>query len=119
MLWQVVFWAVLTILLVIVEIVTVQLVAVWFAAGSLAAFISSLFQIDFLVQIVIFIIISVILLAATRPVVKKILKGKKVHTNADRDTAQIHFGGSARQRYELSVCGSRYGLCEKRRCREL
>ena len=80
---QVVFWAVLTILLVIAEIVTVQLVAVWFAAGSLAAFVSSLFGIDFSLQIVIFIAGSVILLAATRPAVKKILKGKKIRTNAD------------------------------------
>lgn len=45
--WHVLFWAALTVLLIAAEIATVQLVAVWFAAGSLAAFVSSLFGLDF------------------------------------------------------------------------
>ena len=46
-LWQVLFWAVITIALIIFEFSTVQLVAVWFAAGGLAAFISSFFGLSF------------------------------------------------------------------------
>lgn len=81
--WQVLMWAIVTIILIIAEIGTVQLVAVWFAAGSLIAFISSLFGVDLAIQIVLFIIASIILLVATRPLAKKLLKNKKVATNAD------------------------------------
>ena len=82
-LWQTLFWAALSIVLIIAEIVTVQLVSIWFAAGSLAAFIGSFFGIDFYWQIIIFIIVSVICLAATRPFVKKITKKDHTKTNVD------------------------------------
>ena len=82
-LWQVIFWAVITVLLIGAEIATVQLVAVWFAAGGLAAFVSSFFGIDFWIQILIFIAGSVLLLLATRPLVRKFLHGKLEPTNAD------------------------------------
>jgi len=84
-LWQVLFWAALTVLLLVVEIATVQLVAVWFAVGSLTAFISSLFSVPFYVQVILFIAGSVVLLVATRPIVRRLLRNtRKVKTNADR-----------------------------------
>ena len=55
--WEVLFWAVLSVALIITEIATVQLVAVWFAAGGIAAFISSLFTVPFWAQLIIFIIV--------------------------------------------------------------
>lgn len=82
-LWHVLFWSALTILLIAAEISTVQLVAVWFAAGSLAAFISSLFGVPFYAQVIIFILGSVFLLLVTRPIVRKMLRGKRARTNAD------------------------------------
>ena len=82
--WQVLLWAILTVVLIAGEIATVQLVAVWFAAGSLAAFIVSLFGVSFPVQLVIFVAGSVALLAATRPIVKKIMTNRRVRTNADQ-----------------------------------
>lgn len=84
-LWHVVFWAVLSILLIIAEISTVQMVAVWFAVGGMTAFVSSLFGVPFYIQVILFIAGSVILLAATRPIVRRLLRNNpKVHTNADR-----------------------------------
>lgn len=82
-LWHVILWAIVTIILVISEIGSVQLIAVWFAAGSLAAFIASLFGVDFTAQIIIFIVSSVLLLILTRPFVKKFIKPKLIPTNAD------------------------------------
>ncbi len=82
-LWNVIFWAVLAIVLICVEIATVQLVSIWFGAGSLIAFIASLFGLPFIAQIVIFIATSIVLLFATRPLVKKLVKNKAVSTNAD------------------------------------
>ena len=82
--WEVLFWAVLSVALIITEIATVQLVAVWFAAGGIAAFISSLFTVPFWAQLIIFIIVSLLLLLATRPIVHRLVSGrKKVATNAD------------------------------------
>ncbi len=83
-LWHIVFWAVLTVVLIGAEIATVHLISVWFGAGSLVAFVSSFFAIDFYVQIIIFIAVSIILLLATRPFVKNFLNSSgHVKTNAD------------------------------------
>lgn len=46
--WEILFWAALSVVLIIAEIVTVELVAVWFAGGGIAAFIVSLFETPFL-----------------------------------------------------------------------
>lgn len=82
-LWQVVLWALLTVALIGVEIATIQLVAVWFAAGSLAAFIASLCGASLPVQLILFVGASILLLATTRPIVRKITRSRKVPTNAD------------------------------------
>ncbi len=78
------FWAIATVILVIVEFVTVDLIAVWLAGGALAAFLVSLFTGELWLQIVVFIVVSAILLIATRPIVRRISsEQKKVATNAD------------------------------------
>ncbi|MFZ2538801.1 MAG: NfeD family protein [Oscillospiraceae bacterium] len=83
-LWHIIFWAVLTVILIGSEIVTVQLISVWFGAGSLVAFVSSFFAIDFYIQVIIFITVSIILLLVTRPFVNKFLNSSgHVKTNAD------------------------------------
>lgn len=83
-LWHIIFWAVLTVILIGSEIATVQLISVWFGAGSLVAFISSFMGIDFYMQVIIFIAVSIILLLATRPFVRRFLNEKNhVKTNAD------------------------------------
>lgn len=80
--WNIIFWAVLTVVLIVAEIATVQLVSVWFAAGGLCAFIASLCGLPIGWQLAIFVAVSFILLFATRPIVKKLV-GKKVKTNID------------------------------------
>lgn len=82
--WEVLFWAVLSVVLIITEIATVQLVAVWFAGGGIAAFIVSLFPTPFWIQLIVFVAVSLFLLLATRPVVRRLISDrKKVATNAD------------------------------------
>lgn len=78
------FWAALTVILVIVEALTVQLVTVWFAVGSLAAVIASLAGANTVWQCVIFVAVSLLALILTRPYVKKAILKKAVPTNADR-----------------------------------
>lgn len=80
---MVVVWLVLLILFVIVELVTIQLVAVWFCFGSLGALIAALLNLTFNWQLVIFLIISLLLIIFTRPIVKKFLMPKIIRTNYD------------------------------------
>ncbi len=68
----------------IVEGITVQLVSIWFVIGSVAAFVSSLFNAPIYLQVIIFIAVSVVALVITRPLVKKKLEVKIEPTNADR-----------------------------------
>lgn len=76
-------WLGLLVAFIIIEASTAQLVTVWFAVGSLAALITSIFTESIFVQILVFVLISAITLAVTRPLVKKVTKGKKQPTNAD------------------------------------
>lgn len=78
-------WAVLVVAFVVLEGVTIQLVSIWFAAGALAAFIASACKVSFLWQTIIFIAVSLVCLAATRPLVKRFMKNKPQQAlNADR-----------------------------------
>lgn len=77
-------WALLFIFLLIVEIVTVNLVSIWFAIGAMAAYITSLITESFLIQIAVFIVVSIIALACTRKISKKLTCKQMEKTNADR-----------------------------------
>lgn len=80
----IVLWGVLFVIFAIAEALTVQVVSVWFAIGSIAALITSFFSDSLLVQLIVFIVVSIITLLITRPFVKKFTNGKIQSTNADR-----------------------------------
>ena len=77
-------WAAAIVVFAVLEAVTVQLVSIWFVIGSVAAFVSSLFGAPLYLQVVIWLIVSVVALIFTRPLVKKKLNAKAQPTNADR-----------------------------------
>ena len=77
-------WLVAVIVFLAVELSTVTLTSIWFAAGALAAMLVAMFGGNFLVQIIAFIIVAFGLLYATKPFAKKFIDTKKVSTNADR-----------------------------------
>ena len=77
-------WSAAIILFSIVEAVTAQLVSIWFVAGSAAALIAALCHTSLYEQLIIFITVAVLALVITRPLVKKYIRPKKEHTNADR-----------------------------------
>lgn len=78
------FWFTFCLLLIFVEITTVNLVSIWFAIGAFFAMIMALFSDVFLLQVIIFIIISIITLLITKPLVKKFRKTEIEATNYDR-----------------------------------
>ena len=76
-------WFAAILLFIMMEASTVSLVSSWFALGALAALIVSLFSGPLWLQFVVFLVVSVFLLAALRPLVRKYIKPKLVRTNVD------------------------------------
>lgn len=79
-----VLWSVLLILFIIAEAITVQLVSIWFAIGSLVALIANFCGANALVQAALFVGVSFAALLLTRPLVKKFSTPKIQRTNIDR-----------------------------------
>ena len=65
-------WGGLFVLTVLTEFATQQLVSIWFAAGSLAAFLAVCFGASLPVQGILFLAVSIVLLLFTRPICRKI-----------------------------------------------
>ena len=81
------FWLALAVALMVIELSTTDLVSVWFSLGAgVTALVKLIFtDIDAVWQVLIFVLLSVALLAATRPLVKKLLAKKNdSKTNLDR-----------------------------------
>ena len=76
-------WLMLLVAFAIVEGVTVSLVSVWFIGGAAAALIAALCGAEVWLQVVLFFGVSIVLLLCLRPLSKRLLKQKKVATNAD------------------------------------
>ena len=78
------FWIAAVIVLLIIEVATMQLVTIWFAVGAAAALAAYLFGLSLGWQIAIFVAVSAIALVATRPFVRKFAHKEIDPTNADR-----------------------------------
>ena len=82
--WAAIVWLALMIGFLVVEgACPFHLVSIWFAAGSLVAMIAALLHAELWLQIVLFLVVSIALLVAMLPLVKKVLKPKIVNTNVD------------------------------------
>lgn len=79
----VIVWTVLLVVLVAVEIATMGLTTIWFAAGALVATIAAACNAPLFVQIALFLIVSVLMLVFTRPVAMKYFNKDRAKTNVD------------------------------------
>ncbi len=80
---EVAIWLGIMILFLVIEAGTVGLVSIWFATGALGGLIAAAFDASLPVQIIVFVAISGIALAAVRPLAKKYMTPKLVKTNVD------------------------------------
>ena len=78
------FWLAIILLLSFVEVATVNLVTIWFIVSALVALLLAFFNVDFIVQFAVFVILGVILLVTTRSYLEKLLNKNKQKTNLDR-----------------------------------
>jgi membrane protein implicated in regulation of membrane protease activity len=80
---DIIYWLSMFVVFAVIESITLSLVTIWFAVGSIAAFLAAWFGADTYIQVWIFIIVSVIVLCIFRPFAKKQLKAGLEPTNID------------------------------------
>lgn len=77
-------WLVVMIVSLVTETITVTLTSIWFGAGALAALIVSFPVKNVWIQLVVFLVVSVLCMLAIRPLAKRYMTPRQVATNADR-----------------------------------
>ena len=81
--WAAIVWFGAMLLFLVIEANTVTIVSAWFAGGALAALVASLLGGPMWLQVLLFFAVSIVLLAALRPLVKKHFIPKLEKTNVD------------------------------------
>ncbi len=82
-------WLIICIILVIVEVATLNLTTIWFAIGGFIAYLTGFVGAGFWGQFFVFVIVSLIMLFFTRPVARRYLNKGRVKTNAESLVGQI------------------------------
>lgn len=77
-------WFIVFLVMLIVELMTVNLVSIWFSIGALGAMLTAYFTDSIVIQIIVFIVVSIISLLITKPLVKKFKGFDITPTNSDR-----------------------------------
>ena len=80
---ETIFWLILFVVLLVIEIFTMGLTTVWFAGGALVAFVLAFAGLGLPVQIIVFLLVSILLLVLTRPIAIKFFNQERQKTNAD------------------------------------
>lgn len=76
-------WLVIFIVLVIIELITINLVTIWFAIAAVFALLVDIITRNTMLEIIVFIVSSFLLLLLTKPLIKKIKVKKVEATNLD------------------------------------
>ncbi len=76
-------WLIITVVLSMIEIFTMGLVTIWFAAGAVVALIMSLIGAPLWLQVALFLVVSVVVLVLVRPIATKHFNNRLKKTNID------------------------------------
>ena len=76
-------WLIILALCLLVEIATLGLVTIWFAGGALVTFFVAMATDSLLIQMLVFLVVSLLLLFFTRPIAKKFYNSKRTKTNVE------------------------------------
>lgn len=77
------FWLILMVVFVVIEIMTMGLYTIWFAGGALVAFFVAMLGFNAWIQLWALVIVTIILLFFTRPIVQKKFSGNRLKTELD------------------------------------
>lgn len=76
-------WLIVLVATLVIEAMTMGLTSIWFSGGALAAMIVELLNGGISIQVIVFLVISLILLFYTRPIAVKHFNKKREKTNLD------------------------------------
>lgn len=76
-------WLVVLIIAIVAELISLGLTTIWFAGGALVATVVAAAGGPIWLQVVLFLLVSIILLAFTRPVAVKYFNKERVRTNVE------------------------------------
>lgn len=76
-------WLVILIVAIAIEVGTLGLTSIWFAGGALIAVIAAAFSLPVWLQILLFLVVSLLLMVFTRPVAVKYFNKDRVRTNVE------------------------------------
>ena len=76
-----IFWLILMVICIVFEIATVGLVSIWFAGGALIACFLAMANIHVVIQVIVFLVVSLLLLIVTKPMAREWINKDRVRTN--------------------------------------
>ncbi|HHX78127.1 MAG TPA: NfeD family protein [Acholeplasmataceae bacterium] len=83
------FWVALLIITVIIELDTANLTTIWFSLAAIVALVLAALDINYWIQILVFVVVGLILVYITRPLIKRTAGKEIVRTNADRVIGKV------------------------------
>ncbi len=78
-----IFWIIVMVIAIVIEIATLGLTSIWFAGGALVAVGCALLHVPFIWQVLICLIVSTVLLVFTRPIVSEHFNRNRTATNVE------------------------------------
>lgn len=81
---MVLWWLAVILICAFIEVVTVNLVTIWFIASGIVAMIVSIFTDSILIQMSVFVLLGVFLLITTRKPLQRMVNVHRENTNLDR-----------------------------------
>lgn len=100
------YWLIAVVVLLIIEITTLGLTTIWFAGGALVAFLASVLGASFLVQFILFFVVSIVLLCFTRPIAVRYFNNHRARTNYESIIGQTAKVTSVIDNYNLTGSAS-------------
>lgn len=82
-------WFIIILVAAVIEVLTMDLTSLWFSIGALISFILGLAQVNWVIQLVVFIVVTILLLLSVRPLAKRYFRTNIVGTNADRLVGKV------------------------------
>ncbi|MDD6466726.1 MAG: NfeD family protein [Erysipelotrichaceae bacterium] len=78
-------WCFICVATLLVEVVTTaSMTSIWFTAGAIVALVLAALNVSIVIQIIVFLVVSIATLVVLRPMAESYLRGNIIATNSDR-----------------------------------
>lgn len=82
-------WLAVVIITLVIEFMTAEIVSIWFFVGSVVSLILAICKVDPAIQIIVFVLVSLLFMACVRPFIRKYIKRNEIKTNVDSFVGRI------------------------------